>query len=101
MPSPDVVQLAAVVTLATAAVVALVADRPPRAIARTWRYPATVIALAIANIGLTAVVTVRPAPVTGTILLGTAVLLVYAAHRRARAARPRPPRPRRSSGRQR
>ncbi len=86
MRPPDAVQLTAAATLAAAALVAFVADRPPRTAAHPWRYPAIVIMLAVSNMVLAVMVTVRPAPVTGMTVLGNAVLLVYAGHRRARAA---------------
>ncbi len=83
--------VAALATLGLAAGVALVADRPPARPWRWWRFPLLVAALAAVNIGLSVVVAAKPTPMTGTAQLGCAVLLVYAAHRRARAVQLRSP----------
>lgn len=83
-------------TLLAAAAAAGFADRPPRPTARRWPYPAAIIAIAAVNIGLTVLAIGRSEPATGTILLVSALLLIYAGQRRALAANlRRPPRPRR------
>jgi heme A synthase len=87
---PDAVTIAAALTLLVAAGAALAAERPPAQRRRWWRFPVVVVAVAMVNIGLSVAVLARPAPVTGAIQLGCAVLLVYAAHRRAHVIRLRP-----------
>ncbi|MFG2041524.1 hypothetical protein [Dactylosporangium sp. NPDC048998] len=91
----DGVAVAVLVTFVLAAAAALTADRPPARRHRRWRwwrFERLIVVLSVANIGLSVAVAARPAPVAGTTLLGSALLLVYAAHRRARAMRmgPRP-----------
>jgi hypothetical protein len=86
MHQPDLPLLVAVLTLTAAAAMALVTDQLARQPGRAWRYPVMVVATAAVNIGLIVAVAFRPEPLTGTIVLGSALLLVYAAHRRARAA---------------
>lgn len=86
MDERDLLLVVALGTITVAAAAALVADRPPRHSGHFWRYPMLVTATAAVNIGLTVAVASRPQPLTGTIVLGCALLLVYAVYRRARAA---------------
>jgi hypothetical protein len=83
MDHPDMTVLLAVGVLITAAAVALVADQPSRP-RHYWWHPVLVLATAALNIGLTMVVMIRPQPLTGSIVLGSALLLVYATHRHTR-----------------
>jgi hypothetical protein len=93
MGQVDVLRVAAVIIFAAAVAVAVAADQPLRRRWPAWVYPAAVIAVAAANIVLTVATAANAAPLTGMVLLGSALLLGYAMHRRARATGVRRPPP--------
>jgi hypothetical protein len=81
----DPTLIAATITLIAAAGLALAADYPTSGLRQAWRFPAAVTGIAIVNLALTIAIATSPNKVTGTIVLGTAMLLVYAIRRRLRA----------------
>ena len=92
MHPPDPLLFAALLTLAGAA--ALTAHQPSAPAVRSRRFPAAVTALAAVNIALTIIAVATGESLPGIVLLGSAFLLLYAGHRRARHTRPsRPPQP--------
>jgi hypothetical protein len=85
MHTPSVGMLAALLTLAAAAATALAAEYPPRQARQRWRFPASVVANAVANVVLTLTLVRGSEPLPNITMLLSVFLMLYAIHRRARA----------------